>query len=127
MRAGIFAFLLSLSGLAGSAFATVYNGNGGTGFGGPIGNGALTVTDGGSDVNFSLTPGIAFTGNVFVLYVDSVIGGDNSNSNYTDVADGGRRAISGLSGAGRALFTISSLFGADFAIHPGPGGFFGTF
>jgi len=127
MRASIFASIAYVAALAASASATVYNGNGLSGFGGPIGNGALTVVDNGSNVDFSLTAGTNFSGNVLVLYVDSVAGGNNSSSTFTDTADPGRTAISGLSGNGRTLVTFPSLFGADYAITLEPGIFSGTF
>ncbi len=44
----------ALVGVAGRADATTFNGNGATGFGGPVGLGALTVTDDGAgNVTFS--------------------------------------------------------------------------
>src|SRR5439155_9520510 len=73
------------------AHATAYPGNGGTGFGGPVGNGTLTVTDNGSGtINFSFVPGTSFSGNALVLYVDTKSGGVNNTSTLTDHSDGGR-------------------------------------
>ena len=117
---------LLLSAIAGaaitsSASAAIYNGNGAGGFGGSVGSGTLTVTDAGSNVNFSFSTPNAFTGNSLVLYIDSVAGGDNSTSAYTDNADGGRTAVSGLSGNGRTLATFPVGFGADRAISFEPG------
>ena len=43
----------------------------------------------------------------------TVAGGVGDNSTLTDVADGGRRAISGLSDSGRSLVTLPAGFGAD--------------
>jgi len=115
-------------GSAASADAALYTGNGGTGFGGPIGGSTLTVTNGASNtLDFSLTTGVPFSGNALVIYLDSIPGGDNSTSTYTDTADGGRTAISGLSGNGRTLATFAPGFGADFAIAVEPGSFAGLF
>lgn len=121
------AFALALGASAAISQAAVYNGNGGGGFGGPIGGAALTVTDGGSTVNFSLAPGVSFSGNALVIYVDSVAGGVGDTSTLTDNADGGRTAISGLSGSGRTLATFPVGFGADYALTVEPGVFGGAF
>jgi len=112
---------------AGGANAAVYMGNGLSGFGGGVGNSTLTVTDGGSTVNFSLTSPTSFDGNNLVLYFDTIAGGANTNSTYTDVADGGRRAISGLSESGRSLVTLPAGFGADFGSSVEIGSFAGLF
>lgn len=103
--------------LASNAMASTYNGNGGTGFGGTVGNGSLTVTDAGAGaLAFTFTPSGTFNGNDLVLYLDTKAGGVNDNSTLTDTADGGRTAISGLNGSGHALVTFAPGFGADYAI-----------
>lgn len=124
----------ALAGLASTAPAATqtYPGNGGSGFGGPVGNGTLTVTDTGSGViDFSLSPGVSFSGNDLVLYVDSTPGGASDNSTFTDNGDGGRTAISGYNGsntpASRSLVVFPVGFGADFGISVEPGVFAGLF
>jgi hypothetical protein len=68
-------------------------------------------------VNFSLTLGsTGFTGNNIVIYIDSVAGGASDTSMLNDTADGGREAISGVSGNGRTQANFAAGFGADFAI-----------
>ena len=99
-----------------TASATVYTGNGGTGFGGPVGNGVLTITSTATNINFVFSPGTTFNSNDLVFYIDSEYGGANNTSTYTDTADGGRSAISGLNGSGRTLVTFASGFGADFGV-----------
>lgn len=127
VRSLIVAACAALS-LTGMAQAAVYSGNGGTGFGGPIGNGSLTVTDDGAgNINFSLSTGTTFSGNALILYVDSKTGGVNSTSTLTDQGDPGRVAISGLSGSGRTLATFAPGFNADYAITVEPGVFSGLF
>ncbi|HEY0008575.1 MAG TPA: PEP-CTERM sorting domain-containing protein [Tepidisphaeraceae bacterium] len=117
-----------IAGIATPTLAATYSGNGGTGFSGPIGGSTLTVTESGTNVNFSLATGATFNSNALIIYVDSIDGaGANSNSTFTDVADGGRRAISGLSDSGRSLVTFPTAFGADFALTLEPGSFSGTF
>jgi len=103
------------------ALATTYFGNGATGFGGPIGNGSLSVTSDGTNVNFSLTTGVSFSGNVLALYIDSVAGGVGNTSTFTDTGDNGRRALSGLSDSGRTLAQFPAGFSADFGITVEPG------
>ena len=112
--------------LAGSARAAVYTGNGGAGFGGSVGGSTLTVTDGGSTINFSLATS-GFNGNGLAIYLDTVAGGATSTSTFTDTQDGGRTVLSGLSGNGRALATFAPGFGADYGISVEPGSFAGIF
>lgn len=118
--------LAAVFALAGGAQAAVYTGNGGAGFGGVIGGSALTITDNGSNIDFSLTTSGTFSSNALILYIDSVAGGANDTSTYTDTSDGGRTAISGLSGS-RTLVNFAAGFGADFAVTLEPGVFSGTF
>lgn len=124
---GSFALLLGMAGIAG---ATTYSGNGATGFGGPIGNGSLTVTDDGAgNINFSLTTGSTFNSNDLVLYLDTQPGGAASNATFTDNGDGGRTAISGANNGNpsRSLVTFAPGFLADKAISLEPGVFAGLF
>lgn len=132
LRAGIMACALAgLSTAAGAATQT-YQGNGGAGFGGAIGNSVLTVSDSGSGIiNFSLATGVPFSGNDLVLYIDSKSGGVNNTSTFTDNGDGGREAVSGYNAsntpASRALVTFPTGFGADYALSIEPGVFGGLF
>ena len=120
----------SMLGLTLAAGATTYSGNGGAGFGGPIGNGSLTITDNGSGtINFSLTTGVPFSGNDLVIYLDTKPGGVHDNSTFTDNGDPGRTAISGANNgmASRSLVTFAPGFLADDAISVEPGNFAGLF
>jgi hypothetical protein len=113
-----------------AARATVYLGNGGTGFGGPIGTGNLSVTDNGSgSIIFALNAGVPFSGNALVLYVDSKPGGVNDTSTLTDTGDPGRTAISGFNSGNpsRTVATFAPGFNADYAITVEPGVFSGLF
>lgn len=124
---GSFALLLGMAGIAG---ATTYSGNGAAGFGGPIGNGSLTVTDDGAgNIDFSLTTGTAFNGNDLVLYLDTQTGGVASNATFTDNGDGGRTAVSGANNgkSSRSLVTFAPGFLADKAISVEPAVFAGLF
>jgi hypothetical protein len=110
-----------------NANAVVYNGNGNNGFGGPIGNSSLTITDDGTTVTFTLSNpgGIPFNGNdAFVLYLDTVSGGLTDTSSLNDTGDLLRRAISNI---GPAQINFASGFTADKAIgvKAGPGAFAG--
>lgn len=106
---------------------TTYSGNGGTGFGGPIGGSTLMVSDNGTTITFQLTTGVPFSGNALVIYIDSKAGGPSNTSTFTDVADGGRTAISGLSANGRTLVNFAPGFNPDFALTVEPGVFSGLF
>jgi hypothetical protein len=132
LRAGIMVCALAGLSTAANAATQTYQGNGGTGFGGAIGNSVLTVSDSGSGIiNFSLATGVPFSGNDLVLYIDSKAGGVNNNSTFTDNGDGGREAISGYNASNtppsRALVTFPAGFGADFAVSIEPNVFAGLF
>ena len=110
------------------AFATTYPGNGGIGFGGPIGGSTLNITDNGTTVTFQLTTAGAFSGNDLVIYIDNEGGGGYANtSTFTDNADGGRTAISGYSNPGRTRINFPAGFTPQRAISMEPGVFAGVF
>ena len=116
------AFGASIFALCLSVRAADYSGNGKNGFGGPIGQGSLTLTDDGTTISGTLTRGAGGGFNdALVLYVDSVPGGFSDTSGFADGADGLRKAISGFDGGGnRSVLTMTALFGADYAIALGP-------
>ena len=118
----------TVAAMAASAPAAMFAGNGGTGFGGGLGNSALTVTDGGSTVNFELATS-GFTGNDVVIYLDTIAGGFADTSTFTDNGDGGREAIAGFNATNpsRTTATFASGFGADYALSIEPGNFAGLF
>ena len=122
MRTSAFiAFGAAVSTLCLSGQAATYFGNGNTGFGGPVGQGSLTLTDDGTTVSGTFTKGSGAMNDVLVLYVDSVPGGFSTTANFTDNADGLRRAISGYDAFwGRSTLTMPSGFYADYAIALGP-------
>lgn len=116
-----------------SAGAAVYNGNGATGFGGPVGTGSLAVTDSGSDVTFTFTPGVghpSIDGNHLVIYLSTGAPGLVDTSPLIDNGDNGRRAISGYNGAAspstRSLIAFPAGFQATHAIAM-EGGYAGLF
>lgn len=115
--------------LASTANASTYNGNGGSGFGGPIGSSILTVTENGSNIDFSLTTGVAFSGNALVIYVDNAAGGVTDTAGLTDSSDPGRTAISGFNSGNPSRTTafFPAGFDADLAITVEPGVFGGLF
>ena len=109
MRTSIAAIALVL--LAGaSAQATIYSGNGNSGFGGPIGQGSLTLTDDGTTVSGTFTKGANGFNDVLVIYIDSVAGGFGDTSGFGDGNDGLRKAISGFDGGtNRSLLTFTGM------------------
>ena len=115
------AFGASIFALCLSVRAADYSGNGKNGFGGPIGQGSLTLTDDGTTISGTLTRGGGNFNDALVLYVDSVPGGFSDTSGFNDGGDGLRRAISGFDGgANRSVLTMTAGFGADYAIALGP-------
>ncbi len=94
--------------------AANYLGNGNTGFGGVISS--LDITDNGTDITFVLNRGAGGLNNSFVIYIDSVAGGQNNTSQFTDSADPLRQAISGFDGTNRSTVNLTAGFGVDRAI-----------
>lgn len=97
--------------------ATNFAGNGNTGFGGTIGNGILTLTDDGTNINGHLTFGGAFN-DTLVIYVDTgASGGFTTTTNFADTGDGTRKAISGYNGGSqRSVLTFTNGFTPKFAL-----------
>ena len=101
---------------------TTYNGNGDTGFGGPIGQGSLTLSDDGTTVTGTFTKGPNNFNDDLVIYIQSGAGGTfTDTSGFADANDGSRKAISGFDGgANRSLLTFASGFLPNYAISLGP-------
>jgi hypothetical protein len=106
---------------------STYNGNGATGFGGPVGNGNLQISDSISGLNITFNPGAPLNDDL-VLYLDTQPGGFADTSLFGDTADGGRTAISGFNSGNpsRTLATFAPGFFADYAISV-ENGFMGVF
>jgi len=101
MNAKTFLPTLAAIALGFTAHATLYSGNGNTSFGGPIGNGNLTLTDNGVTVFGSLVvAGGGLGGNAFVLYLQTPSGasGFTSTVGFNDNADQLRSALSQYGG-----------------------------
>ncbi len=80
-----------------SSAQTTFNGNGNDGFGGPVGNSTITVSDTGANgnVTFSVTKGAADFNDYLVIYFDTDVAGRTSiDGSVNDQQDGNRRAIS---------------------------------
>jgi hypothetical protein len=97
--------------------ATNYAGNGSTSFGGTIGNGILSLTDDGTNINGHLTFGGGFN-DTLVIYVDTgASGGFTTTTNFADTGDGTRKAISGFNGGTqRSVMTFTNGFTPKFAL-----------
>ena len=121
-------------GLSFSAQATTYNGNGGTGFGGPVGAGMLTFTSDGKTLSGTITPGLNTppTGQLYdelVIYISTGTGGFANTSTLADSGGtsttGGpgdflRAAISGYDGTARSTVNFATGFAANFALAISP-------
>lgn len=111
----------SVLGLCLSSRAASFSGNGNAGFGGPIGQGSLALSDDGTTISGTLTKGPNGFNDALVLYIDSVPGGFSDTSGFADAGDGLRKAISGFDGGGnRSTLTMPTGFSADYAIALGP-------
>jgi hypothetical protein len=101
--------------------ASVYPGNGNSGFGGAIGGGSLSLSDDGTTISGTLTRGAGIFNDVLVIYLDTTAGGFSDTSSLADGGDGLRKAISGFDGGiNRSVLTMPSGFGADYALALGP-------
>lgn len=115
-----------LSVTASAAMATTYPGNGGTGFGGPVGGSgaSLSLTNNATTL-FGTITGSAASPQLFdelVIYIDSQAGGFTTTSGFTDTGGGDtlHKAISGFDGTIRGILNFAPTFGADFAIAISP-------
>jgi len=105
----------------------IYNGNGMTGFGGPVGPGNVDISDDSTNITLTLNRGPGSLNDDLVIYIDSV-GGFPDTSSFFDNGDGGRTAISGYNGGNpsRTLVRFASGFGASYALSI-ENGFIGLF
>ncbi len=104
-----------------SASAATYSGNGNSGFGGPIGQGSLALTDDGTTLSGTINKGPNGFNDVLVIYIDSTSGGFADTSGFADGADGLRKAISGFDGGGnRSTMAFASGFSPDYVLALGP-------
>lgn len=112
--------------LAAAAQAANFPGNGAIGFGGPVGTGSLDVSDTGSSLTVTANRGGGNWNDALVIYLDTQAGGFNDTSTLVDNNDGGRTAISGVTGNGRTTAFFPAGFGADYAMVV-ENGYFGVF
>ena len=93
-----------------------YAGNQSTGFGGPLGDSTLTVTEDNTGlITFSLATTGAF--NNIAFYLDTTTGGISDLTGLNDTGDAGRRSISGDSTVtANAPVTFAAGFQPDYAV-----------
>ena len=114
MKISFLLLALNLAVLSTSS-AVLYSGNGNTGFGGVVSS--MDVTNDATNITFKLNRGPGQLNDQLVIYIDSVTGGSNSTTNFTDASDNLRRAISGRSGSGGvSVVTFPTGFTADYGI-----------
>jgi hypothetical protein len=77
-----------------AAAQVTYNGNGNTGFGGPVGNGTLEFNDDGTTVTGTFTRGGGDFNDTMVIYIDTGADGRANTDGLEDFQDANRRAIS---------------------------------
>ena len=92
----------------------VYNGNGNTGFGNPIGSSSMSFTDDGTTITVNFTKGPGDFNDNMVMYIDNGSSGRTIiDSQINDTADSNRRAISNT---GSGDLTLPAGFEATHAI-----------
>jgi hypothetical protein len=103
--------------IAAPVHATNYAGNGNTGFGGPVGNGVLTVTDDHTNITVNLQRGISGSLNdVLVIYIDTGATGYADTSSLTDTGGTEQKGISGYDGSNRSVLTFTNGFRPKYAV-----------
>ena len=103
--------------LANPASATNYAGNGDTGFGGPVGNGVLSVTDDHTNITVNLQRGSSGNFNdCLVIYIDTGTGGYASTASFTDTGYPEQQGISGYDGSSRSVMTFTNGFRPAYAV-----------
>lgn len=93
-------------------YAANFANGGGTGFGGTLGNGILSMDASSSSLHVGFTQGASLN-DVVVVYLDTRAGGF-TDATMDDQSDGGRKAVTNLGLAGNENFPTDFL--ADFAI-----------
>jgi uncharacterized protein (TIGR03382 family) len=126
MKSGIFGAAAVAVASIFSGEAATFNGNGATGFGGPVGTGSLAINDSLSDISFTLNRGTGVHNDILVVYLDTQPGGFTDTSLFNDSGDAGRTAISGAAGTTRTTVNFAAGFGADYALSI-ENGFIGVF
>ena len=105
-----------------AASAQTYSGNGNSGFGGPLGNGILTVTDSAiaGTITFSLATGNGGGFNdIGFFFATGQANGVNSTANLTgDANDAGNRVVTGYNGfaADKATINFATGFSANYGL-----------
>src|SRR5438034_8711681 len=82
------AFIGALAFVSLPAYATTYPGNGATGFGGTVGTGSLTVTDTTTTMTWTLNRRAGSLNDALIVYLDTIAGGFNDTSTFSDNGDG---------------------------------------
>jgi hypothetical protein len=113
-------------GFGSASFGAVYPGNAGTGFGGPVGLGSLTITDTPTSMTITLNKGTNSLNDALALYLDTQAGGFFDNSTFNDNNDGGRTALSGANNGNPSRSLLTLPFAADYGIAI-ENGFIGVF
>jgi hypothetical protein len=123
LAAGASSARAQLTTITGSGSTTGINSGFGNAQGGVIGAGAtLSVAQaspGSSLINFTLAKGPGDLNDVAVFYIataNTAATGFSTTATFDDIADGGRRAVSGFDGTNRSTLNFATGFTADFAI-----------
>lgn len=100
----------------------VFNGNGNSGFGNPIGTSSMSFSDDGTTITVNFTKGPGDFNDTMVMYIDNGTGGRTViNGDINDTADANRRAISNI-GSGDITFPAGFEVTHAIAINVGFGG-----
>jgi hypothetical protein len=108
---------VALLGLLPHSHAANYAGNLNTGFGGPVGNGVLSVTDDRTNITVNLQRGSSGNLNdVLVIYIDTGTGTATNTAGFTSTGGTEQKAISGFDGGNRSVLTFANGFKPSYAV-----------
>lgn len=120
----LYFLLLLFCALLSTKAQVTYTANGGSGFGGPIGNSSMTISHDATNITITVDRAGDLGSNNMVMYIDTgATGRAVINGDVNDDGDGGRKAVSKF-GSGDLNFPPG--FEASYAIY-GDTGFMGMF
>ena len=111
-------FVFLLFSVCSLAQTTSFPGNGRSSFGGPIGQGSVSITDNGPSLTFTLTRGPGSLNDLVVFYVDITSGGISNTRGLTSVANKYEIAVSTKRGNGidSSILNFPATFQPDAAL-----------
>jgi hypothetical protein len=100
--------------IAGGEYVTYSYTGGGTGFGGPLGNGTLYIESDATSLYVGASIAGGLSSNIIAIFLDTQVGGFANDSALGDTADGGRRVASKLTRDVQDNFPVTADYVLEF-------------